>query len=225
MYRLNKARVGLKHQGIRPSSLDVESLRGATASFFAENCPLVFGVGLDEVSLVEFVHPESARQHLHEAQAYIASDDILAALDEAALSYFEMTYEYEDRMRERSGRSPFYFGRELGQLRSWRMGLGPSISRSKQEETLAKFVDQVGDSLEAMQGAVKVLALGMDYRKYARFRRLTPKVRRSYTGKVETFPQPPTERGPSAEDAQFCVDFVIESALALADFDYSVEER
>jgi hypothetical protein len=61
MRRLNKARVALKHHGTFPSNLDIESFRVSTTNFFQENTPLVFGVALDDISLIEFVNPDSSR--------------------------------------------------------------------------------------------------------------------------------------------------------------------
>lgn len=216
MRRLNKARVALKHYGTFPSDLDIESFRASTTSFFQDNTRRVFGIDLDEVSLIEFVNPESARARLHEAQESIRRGDTLDALDKIAVAFTEIISDYEDRKRDRFEDSPFYFGRDLTFLSSFHMGLRPV------DEKLADFVDRVKESLEAMQDAIKVLALGMDYRKYSKFKRLTPNVTRIPRGDLDLHRRFDEEHAPSVDDARFCVDFVVESALALSEFDYSV---
>lgn len=223
MRRLNRARVALKHHGTSPSDLDIEAFRADTTSFFEDNTPVVFGINLDEVSLVEYVNPEESRTLLREAQGAIRSGQILDALDKIAVAYAEMVRDYEDRKRERFGGSPFYFGRDLTFQSAFFMGLHGG---SSEERKLSEFVDRVRESIEAMQSAVKVLALGIDYRKYSRFKRLTPHVMRTMGGHWHL------QRGrfdegslPAAEDALFCLDFVIESAFALGEFDYSTRRE
>lgn len=223
MRRLNKARVALKHHGTFPSDLDIEGFRATTVSFFHENTPVVFAVSLEDISLIEFVNPEAARTLLKDAQAAVSGGEILGALDKVALAYAEMIRDYEDRKRSRFAASPFYFGRDLTSHSAYHLGLQGGRGRSSEERKFAEFVDRVKESIEAMQGAIKVLALGIDYRKYSKFKQLTPHVVRGLSGDWGVFQgRIETDGEPDAEDVQFCVDFVIESALALTEFDYSL---
>lgn len=221
MRRLNKARVALKHHGTFPSDLDIESFRASTTSFFQDNTLLVFAVALDDISLIEFVNPESSRQKLKETQDQIQNGDTLAALDNIALAFTEMIADYEDRKRTQFHSSPFYFGRNMTFLSSFHMRLhGGSLSSP--ERKLGDFVDNVKESIEAMQDAIKMLALGIDYRKYSKFKQLTPHLTRVMSGDWVIHRRFEESEKPSQEDARFCIDFVIESALALAEFDYTV---
>lgn len=224
MRRLNKARVSLKHHGTFPSQLDIESFRGSVTSFFGDNSPLVFGIPLADVSLVEYVNPQSARDKLKEAEADLAKGDTLTALDKIALAFEEMIRDYETRKRDGFYNSPFYFGRDLGFLSSFFMGLGHG-SLSSPERKLGDFVDRVKESIEAMQEAIKILALGLDYRKYSKFRQLTPHLTLVMSGDYMISRRHKEEDKPSIDDARFCVDFVVESALALAEFDYTVMQK
>jgi hypothetical protein len=221
MRRLNKARVALKHHGTFPSDLDIEAFRATATSFFQDNTPIVFGLNLDDVSLVEYVSPERSRTLLKEAQAAIKNGEILEALDKVGIAYAEMISDYEDRKRDRFYQSPFHFGPELTFHDAFSMSLRGN--RSPEVRRLAEFVDRVKESIEAIQGAIKVLALGMDYRKYSKFKRLTPLITRMGNGDWyvvrHQFDQ---ESTPTRDDALFAIDFVIESALALAEFDYSL---
>jgi len=80
-------------------------------------------------------------------------------------------------------------------------------------------------SIEALQEAVKFLSLGLDYRRYVKFRLLTPYVVRF----GEKYKVIGTKRSPkwipTAEDVHFCIDFIIESALTLQEFDFEVERQ
>jgi hypothetical protein len=218
MRRLNKARVGLKHHGTFPSQLDIEAFRGNVTSFFGDNTPLVFGVRITDISLVEYVNPESSRNKLKEAEVHLESGDTLSALDKISLAFAEMIRDYETRKRDRFFRSPFYFGPDLEFLSSFFIGLR---GESRSERGLSEFVDNVKKSIEAMQEAIKILALGLDYRKYSKFRQLTPRVALVLPGGHVIQRRFGEEDKPPVEEARFCIDFVIESALALAEFDYT----
>lgn len=222
MRRLNKARVALKHHGTFPSDLDVEAFRASTTSFFQDNTPLVFGVALDEVSLVAFVNPESARKKLTEAQEQIQAGDTTSAAINIAVGFKEMIADYENRKRSTFGNSPFYFGRQMTFLSSFFMGLGRG-SASDTERKLADFVDQAKESIEAMQNAIKMLSLGLDYRKFSRFQWLTPRVERMADGQLMVLGGAGESGKPSQDDARFCLNFVIESALILGEFDYTID--
>lgn len=223
MRRLNKARIALKHHGTFPSELDIEAFRGSVTSFFSDNTPLVFGVSITDVSLVEYVNPESSRNKLKEAEVDLDSGDTLAALDKIALAFAEMIHDYEVRKRDRFYSSPFFFGRNLAFHNSFFMGFRGE-SMSSPGGRLGEFIDTVKESIESMQDAIKILALGLDYRKYSRFRRLTPSLTMTMSGNYVIGRRFGEENKPTVEDARFCVDFVLESALALAEFDYTVPQ-
>ena len=140
------------------------------------------------------------------------------SLDKVAISFTQLIGDYESRKRGRFGRSPFFFGESLTFLSSFHMG----IDRSK-ERKLADFVDKIKESVEALQVAVKILSLGVDYRRYVKFRLLTPHLDRALAGNYLISRGNWGEKGvPSVEDVQFCIDFVIESAVILQEFDFNI---
>lgn len=218
MRRLNNSRVNLKHSGILPSQLDIESFRGSVTSFLNDNSPLVFGVSIGEVSLVEFVNPESSRIKLKEAEDHLKKGDSLLALNKIALAFEEMIGDYNTRKGDDLYNTPFYFGPDLSSLSASRMGIGSGAFRD--------FVSAIRESLETMQVAIRILALGLDYRKYSRFRQLTPEVAAiPLRGYLVIGPRFGQDNKPSIDDARFCMDFVVESAIALAEFDYTLTQN
>ena len=74
----------------------------------------------------------------------------------------------------------------------------------------------------------KILSLSIDYRRYVKFKLLTPLVPRIPIGDGSfAYHISRMERGsrglPTNEDIQFCINFVIESAITLQEFDFSIE--
>jgi len=222
MRRLNKARRELKHHGTFPSELDIETFRTTTTSFFQDNVPLIFGVNLDEISLIEFVNPESAREKLLLAQTFIKDNDFQSSQNNIAVAFEEMILDYESR-KGRYPDSPFFFGMDISNLDSFSMGLHDSELNFPIE--LHDFFDKVVESIGAIQEAIKILALGIDYRKYSKFKHLTPSVTRYMDGKFRAHYGIRHLDNLTPEDINFCIDFVIEAALILATFDYSIKKK
>lgn len=224
MKRLNKSRVALKHHGTLPSKLDIESFRALTASFFAESTPLIFLVEFKDISLIDFVAEEDARSFLHEAEILLSNDDLRAASEKVALAFRLLIDDYEFRKQSQYEKSPFYFGKDFTFLDKHSMGLGygsrPMFAREDFQRKLGDFIDRVTESLEAMQSAIRIIAMGIDYPKYSKFLLLTPGVYRTGEGKYHA---DGGKNVASKEDIQFCINFVIETALKLQEFDYTLE--
>jgi len=219
MRRLNGARVALKHHGTSPSKLDIEAFRASATNFFEENTPPIFDIKFSEISLIELVQCEETKNNLKESKLLLEENKIEDSLDKVAIAFTQLIDDYESRKRGRFGRSPFFFGQSLSFLSSFHMG----VDRN-QIGKLADFVDKIKESVEALQVAVKILSLGVDYRRYVKFRLLTPHIDRALAGNYLISRGNWGEKGvPSVAEVQFCIDFVIESAVILQEFDFNIE--
>lgn len=220
MRRLNAARVSLKHSGTHPSKADLEAFRATTFNFFEDNVYAIFGLHLSDVSLIAFVQPESASERLRCAEKLMLESSFDEASAEVAIAFDEMISDYEARKRDRFHRSPFAFGRNIGHKPSFEL---QSLSgRGTGGREIARYLDSMHESISAMQKAMRVIAFGIDFRRYSRFQSFTPSLIRTLDGTyhVHDMGGEPRTKGM----LQFCVDFVIESAIQLREFDYDVEE-
>jgi hypothetical protein len=210
MRRLNRARVALKHHGILPSKLDIEAFRASATNFFEENTPPIFDTEFSEISLIDLVQCEETKNSLKEAIQLMKQSKIEESLDKVAIAFAQLIDDYENRKRGQFGRSPFFFGESL----------------TRWEHSSFQDVDEVIKSIEALQDAVKIISLRIDYRRYAKFRLLTPNIVRSMDGTYIVFKMPHGSKAtPTVEDFQFCIDFVIESSITLTEFDFSIEKH
>lgn len=209
--RLNNARVALKHDGILPSKFEIDALRASVTSFFETNTQLAFGLEFRSVSMLNLVQCKEAKACLEEADKLIVEGKHEDALDKIAVAFIRLIDDYEDRKRTQFGQSPFFFGESL-------TFLGSSFRNMRDLKELA---DKISRTVEDIQDALKLLSLGLDYRRYAKFRLLTPHILRTLGGiNIQRFGRAKT---PSSEDCRFCYDFVIESALHLQEFDFEVQ--
>jgi hypothetical protein len=218
MERLNKARRDFKHYGHPPSKSVVnDDFRTNTANFFIENTSIVFDINFADISLLELVECKEAREDLKQAEEFLNQNKIEDSLDKSALAFQKMIFDYESRKEDEWGRSPFYVGPDMTFLSSLHIGIGQGLGR------LGDFIDKTNEAIEAIQEIVKIIGFGIDYKRYALFKILTPIVGRYSDGTYDVSRR--DKKGKDMlknQDAQFCIDFVIESALKLQEFDYEV---
>lgn len=225
MRRLNRSRVDLKHYGTRPIKLDIEGFRASATNFFVENTLAIFGIEFADISLIELVQYENVKEDLSEAENALNGDQIEDALGKVAFAFSKLIDDYERRKRDEFGSSPFFFGVEM---ESPHVNTDVNIDDDGEYKNLSDHIDTsnlsnsvgvIADTINSIQNAMKILSLGIDYRRYAKFRLLTPKISKRY-GKVSV--EGGTKRTPTADDVQFCITFVIESALILQEFDFEM---
>ncbi|MDS3859974.1 hypothetical protein RIF25_04040 [Thermosynechococcaceae cyanobacterium BACA0444] len=217
MHRMNKARVAFKHHGTLPSRHDIEAFRSTVSNFFEDNTPLIFRIEFKEVSLLQLVNCEKTKNNLIEAQSHRDSGNFDKALSDISLAFAYLIDDYEARKRNWYGQSPFFFGQDMKSASSSKMQL-------KSGSPHASFVDKTNKSITAMRSALKILSLGLDYRRYIRFKLLTPYLTYTMSGEYLHSQLQRTHKL-TDQDVQYCYDFVIESALKLQEFDFDVENQ
>lgn len=210
MDTLNTLRVNLKHQGIRPDELEIESSRVSTTNFFEKSTPIIFNIDFGRISMIDLVRYIPAREGLKEATTLMEQQKFEDALAKIAIAFDQIIENYESRIASRFGTSPFYFGKSLA--------LHNSFFLSIKERNMKEFIDIVKHSIESMQKAMMILSLDIDYRQYVKFRLLAPKISRPF-GSPNHYFITPSSRKHKAEECHFCYGFVIDSAIRVQDFD------
>jgi hypothetical protein len=214
MERLNKARVNFKHYGTPPSKSAITGdFKVSVTSFFEENTALIFDVKFAEISMLEVISYQRTRDDLKKAEELLNQRKLEDSLDNVALAFRKLVDDYEGKKRNKWGDSPFSVGPRLySHLSAFSLGI---------KGDLGNFIDWTKESLESIQGIVRIIGFGIDYKKYARFKLLTPYIRSTIGGNYSIQRK---KRRPSVSDIRFCIDFVVESALALQEFDFEVEK-
>jgi len=218
MRRLNKSRVTLKHHGTLPSKLDIESFRASATSFFEDNTPLIFNESFSNISLVELISPVEAKDFLREAQALIGQKKYTEALDQIALSFDVLLRDYEKSKKAPFYSSPFTFGDDLSFI-----DFDFPVREKEGFDELRSYMKRITDTLVEMQNGMKIMALGINYRRYGRFKYYMPSVSRAESGRYQII-RNQRQNSFSYEEVQYCFDFVIQSALLLREFDYKAPE-
>ena len=217
MKHLNRMRVDLKHYGVTQSPQSLEEARRHVTTFMATTSSLVFGVDLDTLDLVDQLPQETTADQIREADAIAATGDLLGAMTELRTAFDEMVADYSQRKKTAWSTGPYSFGATV------HPGSKTAIPRPSRRpvpsDSLHAALTEVDDKLrkladttKAMQQGMRVVATGIDYRLYARFSMLAPE-RHAHRPGLEL----------TADDFQFCREFVVESALHLASRDFDLD--
>jgi len=218
MANFNKARVGLKHSGIRPSKEDIVGYRVSVALFFRENTPTVFGIEFADATLINFVKPDSARQLLVQARASQEEGNLLDALTLAAFAFYEVVEGPLEQLGSVQLGRVSSSGVRMSRLRmnTLRMKLDAEESSPTVEAT-ADMVEALQNEVQHVSTTVAALSLGLDPHRFARFRSMTPAVVKTAGGPYNAMQLGNNLEGASQDDVDFCISFVIETAVTLAD--------
>ncbi|MGI6341991.1 MAG: hypothetical protein ACOXZ9_03300 [Bacteroidales bacterium] len=211
MRNLNTRRVNIKHKGLLPSKADIEISRVNTTDFFEQNTIIHFDVEWKDISLLTLIQYDKVRQYLEKAQQALEENKIEDCIESAAIAFDELLYTYEDSKSSFFGSSPFYFCENI-----------ESHYIEKNDGNMLEFVDKLKKSLNNIQKALKILSFGIDYKKFVKFKLLTPIVRRTMGGIYVT--EIWGKKKWTKENCQYCIDFVLDSSLKLQEFDFDINE-
>ena len=216
MLRFNKVRVNLKHFGAEPHEAEIKAALAVVRGLLEDECPALFGIELEEVSLANFVSDERALDHLNSAERLWAEGDSLEAFAQLSEAFKRVIDDYTERKRTGRGqRSIFESGADFTFM--------SAFFRRVQDSKQAKFEDGLVDTVRALDRKVLLIGFGVDMRRFGRFEVLVPSVNYYANGSrrvYEKYPSPPVR---SSVDFAFCRDFVIATAIHLAEFDYELD--
>ncbi len=227
IFQVNKHRVNLKHYGLPPSSQALEESRRDVDTFLSTATSLVFGMDLDEIDLADLVTQQATAALLRRADASAKAEVYKDAAVNLRAAFEELLSDYAARKKTWYNTGPYSFGPRPRTTHQVQVFKRPMPKYQSTPDDLFASVNQLGKDVQAlsqataaMQEAMRVLAMGLDYRAYARFSMLTPE-----TMSINGVLQPRTAlRAPFGRDEYaFCREFVIEAALQLAELDFDLD--
>ena len=216
---LNSNRVNLKHKGITPSKIEIETSRVNTSLFFEENTPLIFGFKFSDISLFELIKYEQTKSHLINADSHLKNQEFKNCIYESVEAFNELLLEYKrSKSSEYSFSNPFDLIENVSfdNSRSW-----GSDNKTPIDGKLKETFEKVNENFAKIGNALQVVSLGLDYKKYVKFSLLSPKFYKATSGEYSYYGN---EKKWSSSECEFFIDFVLDSALILQDFDFSFNE-
>ena len=216
MNKLNEARKGFKHTGNFPNKDDIEFFRVITKSFFEENCPIIFGIEFNKISLIDLIQDDEVREILENAQNFYVNNKYKEALAHIGIAFYVLLENYK-KSTSSHGRSPFDIGENL-------IFYGIDWDTNNRNLNL----NDLFSTVKAIQKILEPIVLNLDYRRYFKFWFLTPiyiLTGKEYYDKYNIHWT--TERDKNdfkKEDVEYCMNFIIESGLKLQEFDLEIDD-
>ena len=216
MDKLNRTRVSLKHKGLYPNPIDIEYFRVNTQNFFEENCPTIFGIDFDKISLLDLIQDEEVRKELENAQNEFINGYYKESLEIIAIAFHILLENYEENKKVHN-LSPFHIGVDL----DFEMGF------TDNPFTNGRGLNSLKKTVKRIQEVLKIIILNLDYRKYLKFRLLTPdNVIYAKDVRFKTMWFAGRDKIDfKKDDVEYCIEFVIESALKLQEFDFEIDKK
>lgn len=221
MDKLKERRKNIKHKGLFPSASDIEESRITITQFFRENTLKQFGEDFDSISLANLIEFPNIKEYVQKAETFLNENNTYECLCNTRIGFEELLSTYESDKMEWYN-SIFNVGEKIG------TGFEKIVPRK--EINKARWFEQVTKTTNAMRDVLKISALGIDYKKYSLFNFLTPDiiVACSIDGKkifrLESADSFENKISLKVEDCRFCIDFVIDSALKLQEFQFNIKD-
>jgi hypothetical protein len=215
MRNLNSRRVNLKHKGLIPAKIEIESSRVNATDFFEQNTKTTFDVEFSEISLLELIKFEKVKSILNEAQERLNEKDYENSFLKTVEGFEELLSEYKLNKVGRFTKNLFNFPERI------RMNSSRSFGSEKdsKDQRLDKVVVKINEKFEHLERALEVVSFGFNYRKYAKFKMLSPEHYKATTGEYQFYNYRDRIKF-DQEGCEFGIDFVLECCLKLQDFDY-----
>jgi len=214
MEKLNKLRVNFKHMGILPNEEECNNLRTSLDDFFGENTPKFCGVDFDKISLANAIMNRDVRQLVSEAEALIKDKDYPGCLSKLGRAFYTLIAESKNKTKTVFGESAIFLPDKVDLFRA---GLGFNMQHDVE--------GIINPAYEPLAEALNIIILGIDYKKYAKFKWLTPYFYKVISGDLIEGNRPrefDSRFNVNCKNSEFCYLFVIEAALRIEKFDFGL---
>ena len=217
MKKLNLIRVALKHKGVIPAKVEIEAARIIVSDFFEQNTPTLFGINFDQISLFDLVSYEGVKKILISSDTALANGNTTTCVELATTAFHELLLTYKESKRSWWGYTHLDFGEPIGG--------DYSIAHSINDDLpiIAPAIEEINRKFELIYSSIEILALGLDYKKFIKFRVLAPTATK-IEGSDKYIFEITGNRIWNKKNCQFLIDFVLDSALKLQEFDFDFAE-
>jgi len=221
MDNLNNVRVSLKHNATFPSRDEISRCHDDVRLFLSDSIYKYFETDFDDISISNLIMFDEVKKYIREAEMLMKEDSIYEILLKCKMAFIRLLSLYESD-KQQWYNSIFNIGKEIS---TEYMSLVPRMDAHK-----SRWFEQVTQTLNATRDVLKISAIGIDYKKYVLFNLITPFVIKvcaptdtEYKYQNETKEHFESTKKTTKQDCQFCIDFVIDSALKLQEFNFDIK--
>lgn len=193
--RLNTARIGFKHEGLDVSAIDVKTFQSNVEAFLSEVCREALKVDFETLSLVAAIGHCRTRNWLKKARKALLADSYTTSVAHSAAAMVIYLNHWNILLGERTD---------------------PADYIDSDSSEVYGLVDWVTEYVEPIRIRLELFSHGVDVASYNKFAAMIPNTYVDHKGAVCQYWVKST-RTHSRDDARFCYNFAVDSALALRD--------
>ncbi len=212
--KLNELRVNFKHMGILPNEDEVNNLRVSLEDFLNENTIKFCGIDFKKVSLADSIKDEEVKNLVKDSETLIEAGDYEQSLVNLGLAFYKIFHKSLNKTNTFFGKNHVFLSPNVDLFHA---GLPFEIQHDV-ERIINSFYEPIAEILN-------ISILGIDYKKYAKFKCLIPGFVTMANGDVhirkegnEFF----TRFNIHKKNLEFCYFFLIDAILKIEQFDFGL---
>ena len=216
--RLNKARVEFKHHGLSVvQRRDVIVFYGNVESFLSDVCMAALNIDFASVTLADAIGHRRTQNWIEQAELKFAAghfDEALRSASGAMAIYLAHSNDHDYVLDHSRHLSSLFDGQMFS---PHTIGIASGVDAAidiEWQSAITDFADWAKTHIENIHDRVHLMARGVDVGAYDKFSALTPKAFITGGGSIR-FIINHANSSPTEDDVRFCIDLVIDSALAL----------
>ncbi len=223
---LHNARNLSQHEGDAISFENIIKYQGYAKDFLSKCSEDIFKINFNKVYVSSFIDDTKIKDALIESEKYIEENNFKQAIESSAKAFYYLKYnEHDDLFWDKLRRFMFLGGGVIAEKR-WNSSIHSSDKLERQiDDKINKFAEQLNNRLnerarkinefaKVMEEEFAIIKLGVDYKEYKHFNKISPDVLSSALDGPIRFVGI-DELNYNEENARFCLEFVLEAALKL----------
>lgn len=214
MRSFNTLRVNLKHKGLIPARIEIETSRVNTSQFFEQNTETTFGIKFSDISLFELIKFDKPKSLLISAEQHLTKHEFQESFLNIAESFEELLLEYKSNKIRWNRGNLFDFSNKISidRYSSW-------SDKEGKDNRLDEVVNKLNEKFKEVERALEIISYGFDFRKYSKFKMCSPELYKETSGRYQ-FYNHKNKIVFNKENCEFGISFVLECCLKLQEFDY-----
>lgn len=217
MDNLNVVRKNLKHYASFPNKDEIDRCCDDVRIFLIDNIKHFFDIEFDKLLLSSLITFNDVKEDVETAETFMKENHFYESLEKCKTAFMKLLATYDSNK---------------GQWRNSILNIGEKVGDDYRElakscNSSAKWFKHTTQTVNSVREVLKISALGIDYRRYSLFNFITPRVLEGCdaTGNIY-IPERKSDfeatRNISNQDCQFCLNFVVDCALKLQEFDFDI---
>lgn len=212
---INSLRNNLKHKFILPSQLGISETVNTARLFFEDNTKAIFSLNFDDISIIDLISSKEIKQLLTNAVDFQNKKDTENCVKEISKAYYELWQ--IDVAFIRSKKQFSYI--DIYSIPHLQI---PQLEDKPEIQMLKLYIDSIinayNRNFQELNDSMKIFALGIEYRKFLKFKSLIPSTSIKDSSGIYHVTKPNNLDTITEDDLTFAIEFLVDCTLHVEKF-------